>query len=90
MNDYTIIKDEKIRTKICELMSAMLDNPDENEIYPTSEFMSKMEDYCLELRHLAMGWTWAKACVLLDKDEDPRKYNQGGLIEEATRDLSKD
>jgi len=48
--DYTIIKDNFIRTQICELMSDMLDNPDENGIYPTSEFLSKMEDYCIELR----------------------------------------
>ena len=47
--DYTIIKNDKIRSKICKLMSAMLDNPDDSGIYPTSEFMSKMEDYCISL-----------------------------------------
>lgn len=46
----TQIKNDRIRTKICKLMSAMLDNPDENGIYPTSEFMSKMEDYCISLK----------------------------------------
>lgn len=46
--DYTEIRDEKIRGKICELMSEMLDNPDENGIYPTSRFMWKMETYILE------------------------------------------
>ena len=46
--DYTVIKDERIRSKVCELMSEMLDNPDEHGIYPTSRFMSKMEDFIIE------------------------------------------
>lgn len=87
--DYTIIKNMRIRTKICDLMSAMLYNPDEYGIYPTSEFMSKMEDFCLELRHEAMGWTWAQACVLLDNKKDPRKYDQANLIPDATMALDK-
>ncbi len=41
MNDFTVIKDQRIRTKVCKLMSDMLDNPDDCGIYPTSEFMSK-------------------------------------------------
>ena len=48
MRDYTVIRDDRIRGKICELMSEMLDNPDEHGIYPTSKFMSKMEDFILE------------------------------------------
>ena len=48
--DYTVIKDDPIRSKICELMSEMLDNPDEHGIYPTSRFMSKMEDYILQFK----------------------------------------
>jgi len=80
MSDYTIIKNQRIRKKICDLMSNMLDNPDDSGIYPTSEFMSKMEDFCLELRYEAMGWTWAEACTELDAGRDPRKYNQANLI----------
>ena len=49
--DYTEIRDEKVRTEICKLMSEMLDNPDEIGIYPTSEFMWKMETYILNTRH---------------------------------------
>ena len=45
--DYTEIADDEIRTKICDLMSEMLDNPDEHGIYPTSKFMWKMEQYIL-------------------------------------------
>ncbi len=87
MTDYTVIKNKRIRKKVCDLMSAMLDNPDKYGIYPTSEFMSKMEDYCLELRHEVIGWTWAQACILLDQGKDPRKYDQANLIPGATADL---
>jgi len=45
--NYTEIRDERIRGKICELMSEMLDNPDEHGIYPTSRFMSEMEVFIL-------------------------------------------
>jgi len=90
MEDYTKIKNDKIRTKICKLMSEMLDNPDEYGIYPTSRFMSKMEDYCLKLRHEAIGWTWAKACLALDENQDPRQIDQGSLISDAEHDLDGD
>jgi len=48
MTDYTEIRDDRIRTVICDLMSEMLDNPDEYGIYPTSRFMWKMENFILE------------------------------------------
>ena len=47
MTDYTEIRNDKIRGKICELMSEMLDNPDEHGIFPTSRFMWKMETFVL-------------------------------------------
>lgn len=47
MTDYTLIKNDRIRTKICDLMSEMLDNPDEHGLYQTSRFMSKMEDFII-------------------------------------------
>lgn len=84
------IKNQRIRTKICDFMSEMLDNPDEHGIYPTTKFMSAMEDFCLKLRHEAMGWTWAEACCQLDRGKDPRKHDQGNLIPDAERDLDKE
>ena len=48
MPDYTEIRDDRIRSKICELMSEMLDNPDENGIFPTSRFMWEMETFILD------------------------------------------
>ena len=47
MIDYTEIRDDRIRGKICDLMSAMLDNPDEQGIFPTSRFMWEMETFIL-------------------------------------------
>ena len=46
--DYTEIRDDRIRSKICELMSEMLDNPGKHGIYPTGRFMWKMENFILE------------------------------------------
>lgn len=46
--DYTEIQDDRIRGTVCEIMSEMLDNPDEHGIYPTSRFMWKMERFILE------------------------------------------
>jgi len=45
--DPTEIKDGRIRSRICTLMSEMLDNPDDVGIFPTSVFMAKMEDFVL-------------------------------------------
>lgn len=52
LNDpkWTVIQDDRIRGVICDLMFEMLDNPDKNGIYPTSRFMSKMEQFVLDER----------------------------------------
>ena len=50
MRDYTEIRDHSIRSVVCDLMSEMLDNPDEHGIYPTSNFMGKMEDYIIAFK----------------------------------------
>ncbi len=46
--DYTNIRNDRIRGRICDLMSEMLDNPDDSGIYPTSRFMWKMETFILD------------------------------------------
>lgn len=56
--DYTEIRDDRIRSKVCELMSEMLDNPDESGIYPTSRFMWKMETFILDERAAARKEVW--------------------------------
>jgi len=57
--DYTEIRDSRIRGKICELMSEMLDNPDDHDILPTSRFMWKMETFILaEIERLQEELAW--------------------------------
>jgi hypothetical protein len=48
MTDYTDIRDDEVRSRICEFLSEMLDNPDEYGLYPTSHFMQKMETFVLD------------------------------------------
>ena len=45
--DGTEIQDNRVRSVVCELMSEMLDNPDEHGIYPTSRFMWRTEQFIL-------------------------------------------
>ncbi len=45
--DYTDIRDDRIRSEICDIMSEMLDNPLECGLYRTSKFMWKMETFIL-------------------------------------------
>lgn len=47
-----------------------------------------IEEMLDTVRIEAVGWAWAKACVLLDKGVDPRQYAQDQLIVEARTDLS--
>ena len=54
--DYTEIRDDRIRSKICTLMSEMLDNPDESGIYPTSKFMWEMETFILDESETLKGF----------------------------------
>ena len=40
---------EKIRTKICEIISRMLDNPDEYEIYPTGRCYEELMQFSQDI-----------------------------------------
>ncbi len=82
-------KMDRDRTKICKIISEMLDNPDENGIYPTSTAYTKLELYIEAQRFEAIGWTYADACVTLDKGEDPRLQNVPNILERAKIDLAK-
>lgn len=79
---------EKDRKIICDVISEMLDNPDHLEIYKTSEVYNKLERYIEQERMIAIGWTHADSCIDLDKGNDPRKKEVGGLIERALKELA--
>jgi len=76
------------RNEIYEIISEMLDNPDEFGIYPTTKCFQDLEDLLRKVRFEAVGWTWAEACNQLDSGIDPREYNQGLLVENAAKDLN--
>ncbi len=80
---------DKDRTAICDIISEMLDNPDKNEIYPTSTAFVKLEHYVEQQRLEALGWAHADACVMLDKQLDPRTEEVPGIVKRALVDLEK-
>lgn len=78
---------DKDRTAICNIISDMLDNPGECEIYPTSTAYTRLEHYIEGVRAEAIGWTHADACTALDKGEDPRTQNVPEMLVRAQKDL---
>ena len=79
---------DKDRTEICDIISEMLDNPDKVGIFPTGTAYTKLELYVEAQRTEAIGWTWAKACTLLDKGSDPRTHETPKLLADAQKDFS--
>ena len=41
-------------------------------------------------KEMVIGWTWAKACSMLDKGEDPREYEVPKLLDDFARDFKED
>lgn len=78
----------KDRAMICEIISEMLDNPGECEIYPTSTAYAKLEHYIEGERIKAIGWTHAYACVVLDNGGDPRGLEVPDFLKRAQHDLA--
>lgn len=75
------------RTKICQILSRMLDNPDKVGIYPTSTAYAELEHYIEQVRMEAVGWMHAEACIILDKGEDPRTVEVPYIIVRASAQL---
>ena len=78
---------KKDRTAICNVMSELLDNPDESGIYPTTKAYDALEAIVEGARVEAIGWTHADACCDLDNGKDPRKKEVPGMLERAFLDL---
>ena len=79
---------DKDRTAICNIISEMLDNPGECEIYPTSRAYDALEKYIEGVRIEALGWSYADACVHLDKGEDYRQIEVPSILNRAIADLA--
>ena len=78
---------DKDRTAICNIISHMLDNPNEHEIYPTSTAYTRLEHYIEGVRAEAIGWTHADACIHADKGEDYRLVNVPEILARALKNL---
>lgn len=78
---------ERDRTVICNIISEMLDNPGDHEIYHTSTAYNRLEHYIESIRAEAIGWTHADACLTLDKGGDPRLNDIPEMLERAKKDL---
>ena len=76
------------RTKICNIISDMLDSPDKHGIYPTSTAYTRLELYIERVRMEAIGWTYAYACLALDRGDDPRTIEVPQIVEDAKANLS--
>ena len=74
------------RDAICAIISQMLDNPDNNGIYPTSTAFTQLEHYIRRVRMHALGWMHAYCCICLDKDRDPRTEEIPVILEQERRD----
>lgn len=81
---------EKDRKVICDIISDMLDNPNEVGIYPTSIAFDKLEKYISQVRAEALGWTHAFACWLLDEGRDLREFEIPKILSMAEKDLSRE
>jgi hypothetical protein len=79
---------KKDRMAIIQVISEMLDNPDEYGIYTTTKAYDTLENLFDELRIEAIGWMYAKACTMLDDKEDLSKKEVSNLLKEALKDLS--
>jgi len=79
---------EKDRTEICKIVSEMLDNPGECEIYPTTKAYDALEEYVEGVRIEAIGWATADACVALDEGQDYRKIEVPSILARALVDLA--
>lgn len=77
----------KDRKAICDIISEMLDSPDENEIYPTGVAYDKLEALVSNARSEAIGWTHADCCCDLDRGEDPREKIVPGMLARCKVDL---
>lgn len=78
----------KDREVIYNVISKMLDNPDCNGIYPTSEAYSELEAYIRGVRAETIGYMYSKACVMLDNNEDIRLVEATSIYHDAVYGLT--
>ena len=75
------------RAAICEIISEMLDSPDEQGMYPTTIAYKKLEALVHRARIEAIGWTHTDNCIALDAGLDPREKIVPEMLSRAEIDL---
>lgn len=75
------------RKEICQIISAMLDNPDNCGIYETTKAFDALESLINSAKIQAIGWMYAEACANADDGIDIRKIEVPSLIVRAQEDL---
>lgn len=58
------------KKKICEIISTMLDNPNKEGIFPTTNAYNNLEEYIEQERLQTLGWMYAYVC---SNSEDIKK-----------------
>jgi hypothetical protein len=81
---------DRDRTEICNIVSEMLDNPNEYGIFPTTDAFEKLEKYVEKVRAETLGWMYAKACYSLDNGEELRLMEVPSIYSEMIKDFSKE
>lgn len=76
------------RKNVCDVVSEMLDNPGECDIYPTGAAYDKLVALIESARMEALGWMHAEACTALDRGEDIRKVGVPDIVDRFNRDLA--
>lgn len=76
------------RTKICKIISEMINNPNEHGIYSTTETFEKLEAYIDHVRFETLGWMYAYACSSLDKGQDIRKDEVPQIMDFFTKSVT--
>ena len=78
---------ERDREEIVNIISEMLDNPDEIGIFPTGDCFNQLEEYVETIRHETIGWMYAYACNLMDEEKDIRELEVPVILEQALIEL---
>lgn len=79
---------EKDRSEICKIISNMLDNPDDCDIYPTGKCYDELEKYIEKRVFETVGWTYDHACRLADDGVDIRTIEVPKFLEKYIKDFN--
>jgi len=77
---------DKDRTAICKIISDMLDNPGECEIYPTSKAYDALERYVEDVRVETLVWAHRDACLAVKRGFALEDGDMRGMLQRLRGD----